>query len=271
MVLLGRRACTAGPPTIRPTPGGRYKRQPCLRDFVLLYLASLAFAVANGLATGGSLSHLAGQAVTSKSQSFSSSSRPPFAARLTRALVGGSWWRRRCQGADVPVGGLLRPIPPQAEIHMTTNHGDSILLSWRSSFWSRATPNASDRRRLNWLLLLVPLIVWAMVANKRRLAWVELAMGLAAVYYLSPWSAVEERPPGSSSSARQSCSSTSPWAGTPPGRSSAPVKVLRSLRDAKQDASTYWREVENWNIAMTMREQPRARLRNGQGVPRVHS
>jgi O-antigen ligase len=32
--------------------------------------------------------------------------------------------------------------------------------------------------------------------------------------------------------------------------------MVKSLQSGKNDASTYWREVENWNIAMTMREHP---------------
>jgi O-antigen ligase len=36
----------------------------------------------------------------------------------------------------------------------------------------------------------------------------------------------------------------------------APVQVLRSLTDSTLDSSTRWRDVENWNLAMSIREHP---------------
>jgi O-antigen ligase len=34
------------------------------------------------------------------------------------------------------------------------------------------------------------------------------------------------------------------------------VQLVRSVVDASVDSSTYWRDVENWNVAMTLREHP---------------
>ena len=36
----------------------------------------------------------------------------------------------------------------------------------------------------------------------------------------------------------------------------APVKMIRSVEDSSTDDSTHWREVENWNIGMSIRQHP---------------
>jgi O-antigen ligase len=36
----------------------------------------------------------------------------------------------------------------------------------------------------------------------------------------------------------------------------APVRTIRGVIDTQRDRSAYWREVENWNIAMSLRERP---------------
>ena len=36
----------------------------------------------------------------------------------------------------------------------------------------------------------------------------------------------------------------------------APVRTLRGMSDTSTDRSAYWREVENWNIAVSIREHP---------------
>lgn len=235
---------------------GQVQTATVLRDFMLVYLASLAFAVTNGLATGGSfliwqvrpllqipILFFFFQAVFRGPPDHVLVGRVIVGAAVVKALM--SLWVRY---------GV--PLPPQSELHMTTNHGDSILYAVAVIILVANFTERNERRALGWALALVPLILLGMVANKRRLAWVELSLGLAAIYFLSPWRAWKR-------GITRLFLYVTPiivlyvavgWNRT--GKLFGPVEVLRSLVDAKQDASTYWRDVENWNISMTMREHP---------------
>jgi O-antigen ligase len=95
-----------------------------------------------------------------------------------------------------------------------------------------------------------------MVANGRRLAWVELGAGVATVVALTPWSSVKR------TIARAAI------AGSPLllayavlGWSSGsvlfePVHTLRSVVDGKADPSTLWRDLENYDLFYTLRHNP---------------
>ena len=168
---------------------GRVQTATVMRDFMLLYVASLAFAVVNGLATGGSfliwqvrpLLQIAilfffFQAVFRGPPDSVLVGRVVVTAALIKAFM--SLWVR-----------YVVPLPPQSELHMTTNHGDSILYAVAILILVANFTERNERRALVLAVALVPLIVLGMVANKRRLAWVELSMGLAAICFLSPWRA----------------------------------------------------------------------------------
>jgi hypothetical protein len=124
-------------------------------------------------------------------------------------------------------------------------------------------------RRFGLAVGLLPLLLAGMVANGRRLAWVELALGVVAVVALTPWS------PAKRALTRASIAA-SPLllAYTAAGWSSSsalfqPVHTLRSVIDSKADPSTLWRDLENYDLFYTLRHHPLLGTGYGHGYAEI--
>ena len=162
--------------------------------------------------------------------------------------------------------------PPAGEptLLYATTHADSMLFG--VAFCAVLALLIHRRgKRLVLVAGVLPLLVAGMVANGRRLAWVELAAGVATVVALTPWSAAKR-------AAVRAAIATSPlllaysvlgW-----GSSSAlfePVHVLRSVVDSKADPSTLWRDLENYDLFFTLRHNPVLGTGYGHGYVEVVS
>jgi O-antigen ligase len=137
-----------------------------------------------------------------------------------------------------------------------TSHGDSILFSVAAFLLIVDALERPDPRRYRGLLLLLPVLLVGMMENGRRLVWVMLAMQLLVAFVLSPMK-------GWKKPILRSLLIAAPalvlYVGVGWNRSGpvfAPIRTLRSVADTSVDRSAYWREVENWNIAMTIRDRP---------------
>jgi hypothetical protein len=133
-----------------------------------------------------------------------------------------------------------------------TIHADSMLFASAFCLVVVLLFLGFDRR----YALALPLLLCGMIANHRRVVWLELAAGLAVVYALSP------RTPAKRAAKRMVlrmvpiallyCAAG--W-GSGSGIF-APVRILRSVVDSKSDGSTEWRDWENYNLCYTLRQNP---------------
>lgn len=137
-----------------------------------------------------------------------------------------------------------------------TSHGDSVLFAVAMFLLVAELMERATRRRSVRAAVLLPLIGLGAVENGRRLVWVMLALMLGLAWLVSPmrgWKRAVTRfvlvavplavvyvSVGWDSDARVF----------------APVRTLRGVTDTSTDHSAYWREVENWNLAMSLRERP---------------
>lgn len=133
-----------------------------------------------------------------------------------------------------------------------TNHGDSVLFAMAVLIAVVPALESPSRRSIVRAVLLVALPVWGIVLNGRRLAWGMLAMSMVTVFFISPWRPWKRR-------LVQALLIGAPivgayvWIGWNHAGSGlfSPVAQLRSMIDSK-NPSTYWREVEAWNITTTI-------------------
>jgi O-antigen ligase len=113
--------------------------------------------------------------------------------------------------------------------------------------------------------LALPLLAGGMIANNRRVVWLELAAGLVAAYAISP-------PMRAKRAVKRTALRALPIAllycaagwGSGSGIF-APVRILRSVVDSNSDGSTEWRDWENYNLVYTLRQNPL--LGTGYGHP----
>jgi len=148
------------------------------------------------------------------------------------------------------------PPPGEPTLLYATSHPDSMLFAVAFCSVLALLIHRQGGKRLFLVGVVLPLLIAGMVANGRRLAWVELAAGVAAVVGLTRRSPAKR-------AALRAVVAVSPlllayaifgW-----DSSSAifqPVHTLRSVIDSKADPSTLWRDLENYNLFYTLRHNP---------------
>ena len=108
-----------------------------------------------------------------------------------------------------------------------------------------------------WAAFLLPLFAIGMISNNRRLVWVQVIAVLLTVFIVSKDNPVKRF-------IRRFLVVAAPivaiyvlagW-NSMAGMTFKPVRILRSVVDAKSDGSSFWRELENFNLIVTLRNNP---------------
>ena len=227
-----------------------------VRPFVLVCLAGVAWMWVSGMMWGGA------DFASSLWQVQRAASLPLWALVFERSL--------RSRADRVAVGKLVLAVaclkaalalwlratlvlaPGGSDSPYMTVHADSMLFAGAFCLVVVLLFLGFDRR----YALALPLLVGGMIANNRRVVWVELAAGLAMVYALSPRTPAKR-------AARRMVLRVLPIAllycaagwGSGTGIF-APVHVLRSVVDSKTDGSSAWRDLENYDICYTLGQNP---------------
>ncbi|MGC4114787.1 MAG: hypothetical protein QM765_09290 [Myxococcales bacterium] len=228
-------------------------------DAVLLFLGCVAYAVVRGLARGGSVDiAILHVRPLVRVGLFYGVFNFAFAGRADHRLLGRVVVFAALVRAALAVWIALfvRPVVAPEMIY-ATNHGDSVLFSVACVLLLADLAEHADRRRLLQALLLLPPLFAGMVANNRRLAWVMLAFGVFAAFAAVPSRRAWKRGlalAGALAAPLLAVYVAAGWGST--SQAFAPVRVLQSLWDGTTDSSTLYREIENWNLAMSMREDP---------------
>lgn len=142
------------------------------------------------------------------------------------------------------------------EVEYTTSHSDSMVFGTVTCFLLIRMLHGATKRE-TWLSIpVLGLIGWGMVANDRRLVWVEIGAAFAFVYFMSPWTLLKKR-------FAQTVLGSLPIiiayiaVGWQSGNGIfRPVGILRSMVDSKSDGSTLWRDLENFNLVTTFIHHP---------------
>jgi hypothetical protein len=139
------------------------------------------------------------------------------------------------------------------QLAWATSHHDSILFACAFVVLISMMLERVGRRATRTALLLLPVLALGMVANNRRMVWVQIAMVFATLYFATPTNATKRK-------IKIAVLLLSPLilGYLAAGWDSKdgifkPVAMVRSVVDPQSDASTLWRELENYDILFTMR------------------
>ncbi len=192
--------------------------------------------------------------------------RPSDAAALGKVVVVAA-----CSKAvlAIYIRATVPPPPGDPVLLYATSHADSMLFGVAFCAVLGLLIHRPRGRRMRLALTVLPLLVAGMIANGRRLAWVELAFGVLAVVTLTPRSAAKR-------AAARTFAALSPLllgyvvAGWNSGSGLfGPVHTLRSVVDSKADPSTLWRDLENYDLFYTLRHHPLLGTGYGHGYDEV--
>lgn len=168
-----------------------------------------------------------------------------LAAAVVKSFVA-IWVYQYVRGEPDPYTGIA------PRVVVATCHADSMLFA---DAFVLVVALLLEREKVKlWAAFLLPTLLAGMVTNNRRLVWVQVILVLAIVYIVSKNNPTKRF--------------LQKWAlrGSPlvllyavvgwnrNGSVFKPVRLIRSVVDAKSDGSSFWRELENFNLVMTMRE-----------------
>jgi hypothetical protein len=227
-----------------------------LSNFALLSVAAVVWMSLYGLARGGSFRFILWQSVRwlylpIVYAFMRQGLRGPQDARMVGKVVLGVGLFRAAEAIA-----LRLKFPSVQLMTHATSHHDSVLFAACVAILAALVLETPSRRTLRLFVGLVPIYLWAMVANNRRVVWMELAL-VALVYWLvTPWRPLKIR-----------LARLAVWSVVPLllyGRLGwnsqsgifSPVQKVRSMVDSKRDASTLWRDLENFNLVFTYVDNP---------------
>ena len=146
--------------------------------------------------------------------------------------------------------------PQGLEPEYITTHSDTVPFLVTLAVVGARWLEDPRRRHFHWLLAVTPVVLWAIFLNDRRLAYVGL-LGSGLLVY-----AVARRSPARRVVGRLALAAlpalmlyaVAGWG----SRASffKPVEAIRTMDSASDDASTHAREIENYNLAQTLRARP---------------
>jgi hypothetical protein len=224
----------------------------------MISLCGVAFAWAYGLSRGGSTQDSLWQVqkiayVPLLFFLFQAAVRGPSdSKRLMRAIV---WAAVIRAGAAVFIAATVS-MPAGGELAVATTHADSVVFASAfaivlAQLWEGEIKGWSPRA---WFVIVV--LAAGMVANNRRLVWVEV-IGIVVTYAL-----ISRRTRFERNLIRVLVLSLPllvPYCLLGWNSSAAifkPVKIIRSITDSDRDGSTKWRDFENWNLVFTVADHP---------------
>ncbi|MEP7118393.1 MAG: hypothetical protein ABI880_12470 [Acidobacteriota bacterium] len=147
------------------------------------------------------------------------------------------------------------------EMEYATNHGDSLLFVCAAAVLIGPLFHYPTRRQLTAFALVMPLVVAGLIANDRRIAWVQLGLVVAAFFLMNPASAPSRRVARTVVllSPLLLAYTTVGWFSS--SRVFAPVGFVRNIveperTDGSLDRSTLFRDVENFNLVQTFMPNP---------------
>jgi hypothetical protein len=145
---------------------------------------------------------------------------------------------------------------PGQELHAAATHGDSLLFATAVVLLIVRFMEVPSARTAGWCALFLPILLIGMQLNNRRIVWVELAAGLMAFAFLSRKSLMKRLVV---KTALVSLPLIVAYIGVGWNSQSKifkPIAMYRSVTDGKVDSSTLYRDLENYNLLMTMRLNP---------------
>jgi hypothetical protein len=173
-----------------------------------------------------------------------------LAAGLLRALL--SMYVRYTFGPDAGIN----PETGESLLAYSTTHNDSITFAMTAVLLVALIIQRVSKKTTYFALALAPILVGGMIANSRRMVWVQIILVLATVYLMTesnPFKRKLQRTLWFMSPAFLAYVVVG-WGST--ASMFKPVQTIKSAVSPETDSSTLWREIENFDLIFTIKQFP---------------
>jgi hypothetical protein len=153
----------------------------------------------------------------------------------------------------------------ESSLPYATTHNDSMLFAVGTVILVSLLLQRAGKKATRLTFWALPILIGGMLANNRRMVWVEIILILFTLYLITDTNAFKRK------LNRLLLASTPLIAGyilvgwNSESGVFKPVKVIRSAVDSSSDASTAWRDLENFNLVFTLRNFPLTGVGYGNG------
>jgi len=182
---------------------------------------------------------------------------PQDAPALAKVILLASTWRA-LQARYVVATLHLPPdrVTGEPAVAYATTHHDSMLFAWTTVLVLALLVHRYRNGSGKLALVVLPILVSGMLANNRRLVWVQIIIVLVTLYFVTGMTPVKRM-------IQRVVKFSSPVvllyiaAGWSSGAGIfKPVRIIRSAVDSNADSSTAWRDIENFDLLYTFRQYP---------------
>jgi O-antigen ligase len=142
------------------------------------------------------------------------------------------------------------------KLSYATTHGDSLLFAIACVLLIVRFAERPVARNGLMCLGVLPLLLAGMVANNRRLVWAQFAAGLLVFWIMSRPSKVKRLVVRTMIAAIPLFIAYVAVGWNSQAKIFAPVQTFRSMGDGEVDASTLYRDLENYNLVETIKASP---------------
>jgi hypothetical protein len=163
------------------------------------------------------------------------------------------------------VPATTEPISGESSLPYATTHNDSMLFAVGTVIVVSLLIQRAGKKANRLALWAIPILMGGMLANHRRMVWVEIVLVFFTLYLISEPNVIKRK-------LNRLLLLSTPlvlgyiavgWGSS--GGIFKPVNVLRSAVDSSADTSTAWRDLENFNLIFTLRNFPLTGVGYGNG------
>jgi hypothetical protein len=142
------------------------------------------------------------------------------------------------------------------QLQYATSHGDSMIFACAAAFVAALFFERPTRRHAWLALLIAPVLIAGLIANNRRLAWVQVALSLVVLLALNPTGRASRSIMRAFVYALPLLCLYTAAGWNSGSKIFAPVRTIRSIGDSNVDRSTLYRDTENYNLVYTFGRNP---------------
>jgi hypothetical protein len=181
---------------------------------------------------------------------------PQDAPAVAKVLLAAGAWRALQARYVISAVAKVDPQTGALDIPYATTHHDSMLFAWATVLVVALLVHRAGKGSGKLAFVMLPILVSGMLANNRRMVWVQIILVFLTMYLITPMNRLKK-------ALQRALLAASPlvllyifigWNSN--SRYFKPVRTIRSAVDSNADASTQWRDIENFDLLYTFRQTP---------------
>jgi hypothetical protein len=148
----------------------------------------------------------------------------------------------------------IDPVTGVPSLPYATSHHDSILFASAVVLLVSLVLERAGRHAKRTAVLLLPVLLLGMLANNRRMVWVQIGMVFLTVYLVTPPNPMKRKIRWVLMAALPVLAVYMAMGWDSDSSLFRPVHMVRSVVDPQSDVSTQCREIENFDLISTIRQ-----------------